>query len=318
MAAAMTLVVFAAGGASASEVGVRERAVQHVTYEVAPQETVTREISDYWVVVKEISPYELIRKARAEREARAQKRKVALESMGSEITDLGAFLDRLMLAESSGRDSAANPLSSALGPFQFIKSTFLEVARRHFPADYAGLTDEQVLALRTNREVARAAAAAYTMENAAYLKAEGHEPTWPHLRLAFLLGPAGASRVLQAQPNTPLSQVLSASVLQANPFMNKLTATGLVARAARDVGMDAQISTGSVEPAALPRPEAQVRPPPRVRPGTPAVTKGGNGAVAAVKVRCNQKLVSCKRWIAMQKNKKTRNAQGDTGKGRKG
>jgi len=38
------------------------------------------------------------------------------------------FLDRLMLAESSGQLDARNPRSTALGPFQFIESTFLEVA----------------------------------------------------------------------------------------------------------------------------------------------------------------------------------------------
>ena len=33
------------------------------------------------------------------------------------------FLDRLMRAESNGRDEAANPRSTALGAFQFIKSS---------------------------------------------------------------------------------------------------------------------------------------------------------------------------------------------------
>ena len=47
------------------------------------------------------------------------------------------FLDRLMTAESAGRVNAKNPRSTALGPFQFIKSTFLELTRRHFSADLA-------------------------------------------------------------------------------------------------------------------------------------------------------------------------------------
>jgi hypothetical protein len=48
--------------------------------------------------------------------------------------EFDAFLDRLMSAESGGLAHAKNPRSTALGPFQFIKSTFLEITRRHFPA----------------------------------------------------------------------------------------------------------------------------------------------------------------------------------------
>jgi hypothetical protein len=44
-------------------------------------------------------------------------------AVGASDTAFGTFLDRLMHAESAGRDSAANPRSTALGPFQFIKST---------------------------------------------------------------------------------------------------------------------------------------------------------------------------------------------------
>ena len=49
-----------------------------------------------------------------------------------EIT-LDTFLDRLMIAESGGRLDARNPRSTAVGPYQFIVSTFIDVARRNFP-----------------------------------------------------------------------------------------------------------------------------------------------------------------------------------------
>jgi len=35
-------------------------------------------------------------------------------------------------------------------PYQFIKSTFLELTRRHFPAEIVGLTEEEILRLRTD------------------------------------------------------------------------------------------------------------------------------------------------------------------------
>ncbi|MGH6816126.1 MAG: hypothetical protein ACREC6_10500, partial [Hyphomicrobiaceae bacterium] len=125
---------------------------------------------------------------------------------GVEAT-LAIFLDRLMHAESSGRDFAANPRSTALGPFQFIKATFLEVARKHFASEIAQLTEEQILALRTNRAFARRAAEAYTRDSADYLSQNGQTPTFVNLRLAFLVGPAGALRLLRAPEQTPGSQI---------------------------------------------------------------------------------------------------------------
>jgi hypothetical protein len=224
----------------------REAGSERVTYEVAPTFIVIREVPPPLIVVKEIAPPEIVVKEiappivirkRASRYA-SHGPAPSVDRVVSEIPDLATFLDRLMLAESGGRDAATNPRSSALGPFQFIKSTFLDVARRNFPKDTGQLSDKEVLALRTARDFARAAAQAYTLENAAYLKSLGHEPTWPHLRLAFLLGPSGACRVLEAAPETPLTRLLPPSVLSANPFLAGMTATDLVAKSARDISGD--------------------------------------------------------------------------------
>ncbi|MFM9851115.1 MAG: hypothetical protein ACKVP3_28805 [Hyphomicrobiaceae bacterium] len=225
--------------------------------------------------------------------------KEALAEPGNLVPQLSHFLDRLMLAESGGRDTAANPRSSALGPFQFIKSTFISIARRHFPAEVAELNDAEVLALRTTRSFARATAAVFTLENAVYLKSQGIQPTLPHLRLAFLLGPTGAVRVLQAEPQARLSSVVGAGVIGANPFMVGVSASALVARATRDI-------YGGPKVAAAPRAIA-VRPDPRPRPAARA--QGGPPAVAALDIKCNQKLASCQRWIALKQEQATRSAQ---------
>jgi len=65
------------------------------------------------------------------------------------------FLDRLMQAESGGRLFAKNPASSALGPFQFIGSTFLDVVLRYFPEVTEGKSDAEILALRVDAKIAR-------------------------------------------------------------------------------------------------------------------------------------------------------------------
>jgi hypothetical protein len=147
------------------------------------------------------------------------------------------FLDRLMAAESGGRRDAKNPRSSALGPFQFIRSTFLDIARRHLPTEIAGLSEEEILELRRNRELARRAAAAFCRESVEFLKEEGIRPTFAHLRLAFLLGPADAARVIQAQQRTPVRDLLSPPVIKANPFMRGMSVSDLLAKSERDLSV---------------------------------------------------------------------------------
>jgi hypothetical protein len=225
-----------------------------------------------------------------ERASAANKRAIGITGVEFET-----FLDRLMRAESNGRDWAANPRSSALGPFQFIKTTFLELARRHFGAEIATLADEEILVLRTDRDFARRAATLYSMENLAHLIEQGLTPTLGHLRLAFLVGASGAARLLQAEPQSAASDILGGPVIRANPFMTNMTASDLIARAARDV------SDPGLAIAGAPRPRvrtAAVRPGPIIVPRPPALEPP-----AGITVRCNQKLVVCRRWIVMQINK---------------
>ncbi|HEX7075388.1 MAG TPA: hypothetical protein VF226_15215 [Hyphomicrobiaceae bacterium] len=182
------------------------------------------------------------------------------------------FLDRLMMAESGGLPNAKNPRSTALGPFQFIESTFLEVARRYFADEVAGLSDAEILAKRTDFEFSRRAALAYTRENAAHLGSQGLEVTSVALRLAFLLGPAGATRLLRADEDTPVSAILSSEVLAANPFMASMTAADLLRKAALDIS------------------------------GNGRITGLGTGAEKPkIVIRCNLGLASCRRWVALRK-----------------
>lgn len=137
-----------------------------------------------------------------------------------------------MGAESGGRRLVANPRSSAVGPFQFIKSTFLATLRHHFPEEVTGRSDKEVLALRT------IPAEAFSKDNADYLQARGINPTFADLRLAFLLGPADAVRVLQRPAQTPVDEILSRAVIRANPFMRTMTAAVLIEKCARDSTRD--------------------------------------------------------------------------------
>ncbi len=204
---------------------------------------------------------------------------------------LDGYLDRLMIAESGGRLYARNARSTAYGPYQFINATFLAVVRKHFSSETSQLTTSQILALRADRAFARRAAAAYTNDNAVHLASHGIKPSFTHLRLAFLVGPTGAVRVLRTPPDTPVSAVLSPAAIRANRFMSAMTVRDLVAKCARDLAVTPNSAAGL----------------------TPRLATGKAKSQLGIIVRCSLKRASCRRWLALAKRrlrlKRARQAQ---------
>jgi hypothetical protein len=199
-----------------------------------------------------------------------------------------AFLDRLMGAESGGRSSAKNPRSTAVGAFQFIKSTFLGVVRTHFAAEVVGLTDAQILALRKDAAFSRRAAAAFSRDNIDQLKQKGVDPTFARLRLAFLLGAHDAARLIQAKPLTPVGEILSPAIIIANPFMAKMTVADLLAKASSDVEGQSRehLAQGFAH-----------SPTTHVTSARPAVRR------VKLQITCNGKPVACRRFYASRARK---------------
>ncbi len=155
-----------------------------------------------------------------------------------------------------------------------METTFLDIVRRNFPDLTAGKSDAEILALRTDPKVARDVALIYTRENASALAAKGVAVTAGKLRLAFFAGAAGALKVLEAEPDELVSNLLSAAAIQANPFLKDMTASQLLARAEREAS--------GVVLVGLPK--------------SPA-------APSQISVRCNLKLASCRHWLALAKNR---------------
>jgi hypothetical protein len=190
---------------------------------------------------------------------------------------LETFLVRLMMAESSGGDDVRNPRSTAVGAFQFVRGTFLEIVRQHFAEETASLSTAAVLALRRDRAFARRAAEAYSKDNAAHLARKGLPASFTNLRLAFLTGPSGAVRILRAPPQTQVSMLLSSAAIAANPFLARMTAKELIAKCARDLKVD---------------------------PGNAAGIAANSLAAAhpgrTIEIKCNLKRPSCRRWVALR------------------
>lgn len=136
--------------------------------------------------------------------------------------DFGYLLQTAM-RESSLNPAARASTSSAVGLFQFLESTWLQVMKQDGPrlgyqayadqiqvtanGDYvvadAG-TREEILKLRENPEIAADLAAAFTRSNGEYLKAAfGRAPSAGELYIAHFLGAQGAERMFRAGLENP-------------------------------------------------------------------------------------------------------------------
>ena len=131
------------------------------------------------------------------------------------------YLMNIGSRESGGDYGARSKTSSAGGKYQFTDSTWLSAVRKARP-DLRGATDRELLKLKTDRsEEGRAIqeqAANYYLQNEVVpsLAREGIEPTKGNVYLAWFAGPEGARDVLQAAPDTPISQILSGAAMKAN------------------------------------------------------------------------------------------------------
>lgn len=125
-------------------------------------------------------------------------------------------VDFSLLVETARRESALNPsaqarTSSATGLFQFIDSTWFDMVRRHGAAhglgQYANAlsqgadaeTRRDILALRSDPEIAARMAGELTRENAQTLQAQlGRAPSAGELYAAHVMGSGGALRLINA------------------------------------------------------------------------------------------------------------------------
>lgn len=133
------------------------------------------------------------------------------------------YFSRVGRVESGNNPNARNPNSSASGQFQFIDSTYLNYARKMMP----GMSDQELLARKNDPQVQRQAMEMFTNDNRNALTSAGHQATDGNLYLAHFAGPGGAVKVLSADPNTPVADVLGAGAVKANGFLGNMTAGDL-------------------------------------------------------------------------------------------
>jgi hypothetical protein len=121
------------------------------------------------------------------------------------------YLDTLSDVESGGKNIGSNT-SSAFGPYQFLNSTWDNLIKAH---PELGLSSQD----RYNPVAQKAAAQAFTEDNAKSLQSAGLEPTNTNLYMTHFLGAGGGSQFLKAlkeNPNAPASQFVSPDAVAAN------------------------------------------------------------------------------------------------------
>lgn len=131
--------------------------------------------------------------------------------------------------------TARNPASSAEGFGQFLgrvdengrgSGTWFSVMRGdpQFASLIAGKTDQQILDLRKDPNVAQAATLALARTNGRILEGAGIPATETNVGLAHGFGPGGAEQIIRAaaqNPGTPMSAVFSPEVVSGNRLQSK-------------------------------------------------------------------------------------------------
>jgi len=139
------------------------------------------------------------------------------ELQGADAAPGGDVGDAVMQTEGTGR----NPNSSATGPGQFLTRTFVDSVKKYHPEVARGLNDQQIAALHGTPQgdaLQADMSPKFDRDNAAGLQAQGINPTPGRIKLAHVLGPAGAHRLLTApDDNAPAERYIDPRAVAANP-----------------------------------------------------------------------------------------------------
>ncbi|WP_131818576.1 hypothetical protein [Sphingomonas turrisvirgatae] len=146
-----------------------------------------------------------------------------------------AVKDKIRRAESSPTDDY-NEASGAMGPYQFLASTWVRYYKRRYGA--SGLTDAQIAAKRRDPALNEQLMDDMLGDSERALASIGARATPGNLYLAHFAGQGGAKAILRAAPDTPIERLMSRKAIQQNAFLKGMTADDVIRWAHRRVGGD--------------------------------------------------------------------------------
>jgi hypothetical protein len=150
---------------------------------------------------------------------------------------IDAIVDRIIKVESNGDPNLKNKRSSALGLGQFLDETWLRLIRAHRPDLAREHTEDEILELRRDVNIAREITVRFTEQNASMLRKRSLPVTPGTLYLAHFAGGAGAVAILSALENSDAASVMAEAdatgrtnrekLIKANPFLERFTVADL-------------------------------------------------------------------------------------------
>lgn len=186
----------------------------------------------------------------------------AATTPGQGVTIAGAW-QRMQVAENSTGDPAAkNPNSTATGNGQFIDKTWMDTVNKAYPDLSKQMSKQEILDLRKDPGFSEQMGKELTHQNAVSLMGENHPVTTASLYTAHRFGAAGADKILNALPGTPIADVVGDKVMAANPDLDGKTVGQVMQNIVQKVGNDpvaTEEGTAAAQSAAGILPKAQVR-----------------------------------------------------------
>lgn len=154
---------------------------------------------------------------------------------------------RIAMAESGGNPNAKNPNSSATGLGQFTDATWLPLIKKHRPDLAVGKTDQQLLDMRTNKDLSSQMIESHAQDNESLLKQNGVPVTDGTVYGAHVFGADGYSKIHNADPSTPIESLIGDHTAKIN---------GLTGKTAGQVTqeMAAKVAQDKAPPVAVPPP----------------------------------------------------------------
>ena len=160
---------------------------------------------------------------------------------------IDAIVDRIIKVESNGDPTLKNKRSSAMGLGQFLDETWLHLIRTHRPDLAREHTDDEILELRRDVNIAREITVRFTEQHASMLRKRSLPVTPGTLYLAHFAGGAGAVAILSALENSDAASVMAEAdatgrtnrekLIKANPFLERFTVADLKNWAHRKMGV---------------------------------------------------------------------------------
>jgi len=157
------------------------------------------------------------------------------ESAGAATID--TVVQRIIKVESNGDPNLKNKRSTAVGLGQFLNETWLDLIRTHRPDLARERSEDEILELRGDANIAREITVRFAEQNAGMLRKRSLPVTPGTLYLAHFAGGGGAVAILSALENADAASVMASAdatgrtnrekLIKANPFLERFTVADL-------------------------------------------------------------------------------------------